>query len=612
MANNFETQKLHKRWAYRKLDPVALRRFLDDHEISISPNDPAEQTSRQLEDYLAMACDTCMPPRSHSRNNRKPVHWWSSEITELRAKSLKAKRAYTRARRRDPVLSEALSLDFRATRMALKIAIRAAQDRSWKELCDLVENDPWGLPYKLVAKKLGVNPSGAEARGREENIADFLFPSRPPIDWNQIPIDISIGEEYNVEEFTPNELVVAANKLPTGKACGPDGIPNEVLSIVVRTKPQILLGVFNQCLRQSVFPVAWKEARLVLLHKSPGKPYDAPSSYRPLSVLNTTGKILKRLILSRINRFLESTEGAMSPLQFGFRAGRSTEDAIKIVTNSAKEAATGAVQNRDLCVLVCLDVRNAFNSAPWHLIDAALRKKKVHPSLVRLIRSYLQDRKLLVSPGVERLVWCGVLQGSVIGPVLWNIFYDEVLTLPVPSNIKIVAFAHDIAMIGTAHTGPLLEESMNDALESIHTWMTNNGLEIAPKKTEAMMLTRKWASIALKLRIAGHDVSLQKSVKYLGVTLDQSLTFSPHVERVTKSAAETARSIGRLLQNVGGPSYRKRFLLSTVVTAKIMYASPVWAEVAFKSAKNRQLDGRTQRLIALRITRAYRTVAMQH
>lgn len=123
------------------------------------------------------------------------------------------------------------------------------------------------------------------------------------------------------------------------------------------------------------------------------------------------------------------------------------------------------------------------------------------------------------------------------------------------------------------------------------------------------MLTKKWALVNPRLRIAGHEINVWKMVNYLGVTLDQRLTFTPHVGKVSKSAAEAARAIGRLLLNIGGSSYHKRLLLSTVVTAKLMYASSVWGDIAFMTAKNRQKTGSAQRLIALRIIHAYRTVS---
>lgn len=606
------TDNVHPRkgWAYRKMNKDALNRFLGEHTMApLRHHTPAEQAATSLSEYLTAACNACMPPRPPESNRRKPVYWWSDEIAELRGKALRAKRLYIRARRRTPVLPEALTLDFRATRSALKTAIRAAQERSWRQLCNEVEQDPWGLPYRLVMKKLNTNPPGVEARGREEIIADYLFPTYPVIDWDTIPLETSTDEEETLEEFTAEELASAARKLPSGKASGPDGIPNEVLAVVAKVRPQTLLAAFNVCLRQATFPAAWKEARLVLLHKGQGKPTDDPASFRPLSMLNTAGKTLERLILNRINGFLETSGDPLSPRQFGFRACRSTEDAIGAALAVAKKAAAGASQKRDLCVMVCLDVRNAFNSAPWHLIDNALRRKKVPLSLVRLIRSYLHDRTLIVTPNTKRPVTCGVPQGSVIGPVLWNLYYDALLTIPLPVGVEIIAYADDIAILATAHTGPLLEQALNPALQSVHQWMTENGLEVAPHKTEALLLSKKWAYTAPKLILAGHDIVLQKSVKYLGVTLDQRLTFTPHVMRITKSAAEAARAVGRLLVNTGGPSTKKRLLLSSVVSSKLLYASPVWAEQAFKTARNRDKTKSVQRLSALRIIRAYRTVS---
>jgi len=125
-----------------------------------------------------------------------------------------------------------------------------------------------------------------------------------------------------------------------------------------------MLRTFNHCLSRTKFPARWKTARLVLLHKGPGQPTQEPSSYRPLCMLNFTAKLLERLLLTRLNRHLDLT-GPKSENQYGFRQGRSTEDAIDRVICTAHGAALGAVQHRDLCVVVSLDVRNAFNTAPW-------------------------------------------------------------------------------------------------------------------------------------------------------------------------------------------------------------------------------------------------------
>lgn len=183
------SQTPHKRWAYRKIDAEALGRFLSEHPFAQPGNDvPAERAAAQLGDYLTEACNSCMPPSPAPRIKRKPCYWWSMEISDLRTKALKAKRAYTRARRRDPVLSEALRLDFRANRMALVAAIRAAREKSWNQLCNAVENDPWGLPYRVVTKKMATHPPGAEARGREMEIAGHLFPQLPTIDWSREPM----------------------------------------------------------------------------------------------------------------------------------------------------------------------------------------------------------------------------------------------------------------------------------------------------------------------------------------------------------------------------------------------------------------------------------------
>lgn len=170
---------------------------------------------------------------------------------------------------------------------------------------------------------------------------------------------------------------------------------------------------------------------------------------------------------------------------------------------------------------------------------------------------------------------CGVPQGSVIGPALWNVFYDNLLEILLPNNVHLIAFADDITLVAIAHTGDLIEQLVNPALERVHNWMTENGLKIAPHKTEAILLTKKWAYREPALTTDGHRIAIKKSIRYLGVEMDQRLTFTKHIAKVTKTAANSVRAITRLMPNLGGPSYSKRQLLFSVANSKMFYAAAI-------------------------------------
>lgn len=603
---------LPRGWSFRQLDPVALATHLaTTAQPAVNDATTASQAADDLTEYLEAACNSCMPPRATPRAGRRSAHWWSNNLATLRRSTVKARRAAQRsARRRDPrEQTDVLRAAYTEARKALRDAIRAAQANSWAELCRSVDNDPWGLPYRVVTKKISRKRPGVEARGREDSIADHLFPDPPATDWASEPPLPYDAADPATPPFTITELREACLRLPAGKATGPDGIPNEVLLRVSKIAPTVFLDAFNRCLSESRFPERWKISRLVLLRKGPDKPVLSPSSFRPLCMLNSTAKLLERLLLIRLNEHLNST-GQRSDNQFGFRHGRSTEDAIERVIAAARGAAVGATQHRDLCVVVSLDVRNAFNTVPWPRIDAALRRKKVPPYLNRTIRSYLEDRTLLVGEALTaRSTTCGVPQGSVLGPSLWNAFYDDLLDTDMPPGVQLVAFADDVAVIGTSRTGPSAAALINPVLEMVNRWMRDNGLTVAPQKSEAVVLTGKYVFTDPVLLIEGHVIPVKPSIRYLGVELDTRLSFTAHIAAASRKATASAKAIGRLMPNIGGPAQAKRALLGSVTNSKLLYASPVWATVGIKSAKNRNEMARAQRTTALRTIRAYRTVS---
>ena len=122
----------------------------------------------------------------------------------------------------------------------------------------------------------------------------------------------------------------------TGKAPGLDGIPNEVLELLIVYYPELLLSTFNICLQEGKFHNDWKMQKLVLLRKG-DKPLNRVSSYRPLCLLDTMGKLLESLILQRLKTHSKGKNG-MSDRQYGFRKGRSAINAVQELVNRAETA----------------------------------------------------------------------------------------------------------------------------------------------------------------------------------------------------------------------------------------------------------------------------------
>ncbi|KAL4131831.1 hypothetical protein QTP88_009080 [Uroleucon formosanum] len=150
---------------------------------------------------------------------------------------------------------------------------------------------------------------------------------------------------------------------------------------------------------------------------------------------------------------------------------------------------------------------------------------------------------------------------------------------------------------------------LNPVLAKASAWMKQNGLKLAPTKTEAVVLTRKNKYDNPELLVEGHIIPIKQSMRYLGVEIDTRLSFTKHIQQASRKATDSATAIARLMPNIGGPSQSKRALLGTVANSKMLYASPTWAVRGTKTAKNRAELARAQRTVALRITLAYRTVS---
>ncbi|XP_063830255.1 uncharacterized protein LOC135079532 [Ostrinia nubilalis] len=608
------------RWATTKLDKEKAEEAAIVQawcsKGSPHPSD-ADAGAACLRAALTQTCDAAMP-RAQRTGNRRQVYWWSQEIADLRATSNAARRAYLRHRRRatrDPVEEERLRVAYKEAKRTLQVAIMEAKAAAHNEMLEELDGDPWGRPYRAARNKLrGQSAPVAETIEPDllRRVLGSLFPQQGDF---RAPAPVRSRRAQSPEPPTPPvsmvEVGVALDRLHgSRKAPGPDGVPGKILRLFMQVEENEdrLRELFDLVFRTSQFPKIWKDGRLCLLRKE-GRPPDSPSAYRPIVLLDEAGKVLERIIVSRLTKHLNDVGPNLSERQFGFRAGRSTLDALSALKSKTEEA----VSRGERALAVSLDIANAFNSLPFDTIVSALHYHGVPAYLIRIVADYLRDRQvsLVGADGelVQQRIFRGVPQGSALGPTLWNIAYDSVLRCRLLRGTSLLCYADDTLVVATGRALPELCLRIEAATEMVVARIRAAGLEVAPHKTEALMFhgPRKGPPPGAHLNIEGVRVRIGGQMKYLGLVLDGRWNFHAHFEGLAPKLTGAAAALGRLLPNTRGPSMSCRKLYAGVIKSMALYGAPIW--VGSLDRENRAALRRPQRTIALRAIRGYRTVS---
>uniref|UniRef100_A0ABD2WSZ8 Reverse transcriptase domain-containing protein n=1 Tax=Trichogramma kaykai TaxID=54128 RepID=A0ABD2WSZ8_9HYME len=297
-----------------------------------------------------------------------------------------------------------------------------------------------------------------------------------------------------------------------------------------------------------------------------------------------------------VGRLEAHTEGpaGLADSQFGFRKRRSTVDAIQTVLSTARSAISGKRWHRGIkkyCAIITLDVKNAFNSARWDKILAALSQMEVPAYLQRMVFNYFRGRVLefTTDDGAETYeVTAGVPQGSVLGPILWNVMYNRILRLELPRSAKTVGFVDDIAITVVAKHLDLVEYYSNETIRLVRAALTELGLQTADQKTEVLLFTSRKVTETITVRAGDHYITSAPCIRYLGVHIDARLRFEENLRIVSDKANRVAGALLGLMPNIGGPRSSRRRLYASVVDSILLYGAPAWSEAAKKQSYARQ------------------------
>lgn len=565
-------------------------------------------TEGEFHAIMEAACNATFKKKG-TRTGKTGNYWWNEETADKRKACIKARRKMQRinANSRIPLEEkERQQREYTNTRKELRIAIAKAKEAAWGNLCETVENDVWGNGYKLVMNKLNLRPQINMDKEQKKREIEKLFPTDTEQDWDQI---ITQQDDQDENTFTEEQVKAVSSRLKNNKATGPDLLPAEIIKVALNCCTEYCTEMFNKTWRERKVPKAWKVARLVFLEK-PKKDEQGKTTYRPICILNSIAKTFEHLILDRLQEVLQRKGKKLNDRQFGFQKRKSTIDAMQIVKETAENVNRGHYKYRDLCVLVSLDIQNAFNSAPWVGIIKELIRWEMPKHMVEVIADYFTDRWLEVGENDKWKVTRGVPQGSVLGPLLWNIYYDGILEIPMPQGVTSVGFADDVAVIVRGRTEEDLRRKTNLALNRINEWIKSKDLKLAPHKTEAVVLVGRQKLKTLEIQIENTHIITVETLKYLGVTFSRNNSMAKHVEYIASKASNIAKQLGRILPNQGGASLKRRRLIATVIYSIVLYAAPIWGDILKKNKWRKKLEG-VQRAIMLRVGSAYRTVSTE-
>ena len=357
----------------------------------------------------------------------------------------------------------------------------------------------------------------------------FASQSQTPQNTNNTAIDQLLIPDSNILTtitVTENEVLTVLRKLNIHKAMGPDGLPNHLLKLIADQITPSLTILFNLCLDNGTFPDQWKKANITPVYKKGQK--ELKSNYRPISLLPAISKVLERIIFNRIYAHLESN-GHLTWRNSGYKKADSTINQLLYITHQIQQN----LDDGDDTGLVFLDQSRAFDRI-WHEgLLAKIKSCGINGPLLTFLQSYLSNRKIrVVIEGCEsdwNNISAGVPQGSILGPLLFLIYINDITT-SLESQIHL--YADDAVLMLNLHRDPTSIDIINRDLERLNEWADIWHMQFNASKTKYMIVSRtKFTNYAIPCL---NNAQLEKVSTYpqLGIHFDETMSWEAHINQL--------------------------------------------------------------------------------
>ena len=343
----------------------------------------------------------------------------------------------------------------------------------------------------------------------------------------------SLNKSILLRKITEEDINKIFDSLSNKNSKGLDYSSHKLVKLVKAEIVPILTRLINQSIADKVYPKCLKIAKIVPLFKS-GKKNDV-NNYRPISLLSTFNKIFECVLHKTITSFIENNN-ILFQNQFGFRKYHSTIDAL-IKTH---DYIIHEIRNKKKVIGIFIDLKKAFDSIDTNILIEKLKFYGIEGPFNDIIKSYLTNRECITVVGGNasniKPIKYGVPQGSVLGPLLFALYINDIKSLS--NEIEINLFADDTNIFCSDVNYPSLVNKCNIALEQCYKWMIANKLTINTDKTHFLDFSKQNKTrsydIQTNLKLGGKILTEKIETKYLGLIFQNDLKWDKHVSSVIK------------------------------------------------------------------------------
>ena len=374
-----------------------------------------------------------------------------------------------------------------------------------------------------------------------------------------------------LKETTPAEVDKLICGLDSNKAPDLYGMSSKIVQMGGFIMAGIISHLFNMSIKHGRFPNLLQNAKVVPCHKDESRL--EMSNYRPISLLPTISKIFEKLMYSRLIDFIKK-HNILYENQFGFQSGMSTEYAVNALLNNIIET----LEKKEFGVCILLDFAKAFDTVNHEILISKLENYGIRGVALQWLRSYLSNRMQCVEIGDVQseleFIKCGVPQGSVLGPLLFLIYINDIVNSS--TIFKFILFADDTSLYYSCKNARTIEETVNRELAKISDWLSANRLSLNVGKSKLLYFTNNDRGILkdIDIRINNQILAEVSNAKYLGVYIDNKLQWDTHINNIKLRLSKGVSILAKIRHYV--PSSVLRSLYFTFINSHIDYNLLNW------------------------------------